>query len=90
MSRYRIDLPPEWRSPEDFTANLVLNDLAYLLTLKSAGRRNPMTINIRRVLIEALKARETSLVELSQAICSANGVEECDMVVTDVDAKLRQ
>ena len=46
-----------------------------------------MTINIRRVLIEALKARETSLVELSQAICSANGVEECDMVVTDVDAK---
>jgi uncharacterized protein len=46
-----------------------------------------MTINIRRVLIEALKARETSLVELSQALCSANGVDECDMAVTDVDAK---
>ena len=46
-----------------------------------------MTIHIRRVLIEALKARETSLVELSQAICAANGVEECDIVVTDVDAK---
>jgi len=46
-----------------------------------------MTIHIRRVLIEALKARETSLVELSQAICSVNGVEECDVVVTDVDAK---
>jgi len=46
-----------------------------------------MPINIRRVLIEALKARETSLVELSQALCSANGVDECDMVVTDVDAK---
>ena len=46
-----------------------------------------MTIHIRRVLIEALKARETSLVELSQSICSVNGVEECDVVVTDVDAK---
>jgi hypothetical protein len=46
-----------------------------------------MTVHIRRVLIEALKARDTSLVELSQAICSVNGVEECDIVVTDVDAK---
>lgn len=44
-----------------------------------------MSIYIRRVLIEALKPREASLVELSQAICSVNGVEECDMVVTDVD-----
>jgi hypothetical protein len=46
-----------------------------------------MAIHIRRVLIEALKPRETSLVELSQAICSVSGVEECDIVVTDVDVK---
>jgi len=46
-----------------------------------------MAIHIRRVLIEALKSRETALVELSQTICSVNGVEECDIVVTDVDAK---
>jgi hypothetical protein len=46
-----------------------------------------MAIHIRRVLIEALKARDTSLVDLSQAICSVVGVEECDIVVTDVDAK---
>jgi hypothetical protein len=46
-----------------------------------------MAIHIRRVLIEALKPRETLLVALSQAICSANGVEECDIVVTDVDVK---
>jgi hypothetical protein len=46
-----------------------------------------MTIHIRRVLIEALKPRETRLVELSEAICSVNGVEECDIVVTDVDVK---
>ena len=46
-----------------------------------------MSIHIRRVLIEALKPRETPLVELSKAICSVNGVEECDIVVTDVDVK---
>ena len=46
-----------------------------------------MSIHIRRVLIEALKPRETPLVELSMEICSVNGVEECDMVVTDVDVK---
>jgi len=46
-----------------------------------------MEIHIRRVLIEALKPRETPLVELSQAICSVSGVEECDIVVTDVDVK---
>lgn len=27
------------------------------------------------------------LVELSQAICSVNGVDECDITVTDVDAR---
>jgi hypothetical protein len=46
-----------------------------------------MAIHIRRVLIEALKPRDTSLVELSQAICSVHGVDECDIVVTDVDVK---
>jgi hypothetical protein len=50
-------------------------------------RKKCMSIHIRRVLIEALKPRETPIVELSQAICSVNGVEECDMVVTDVDVK---
>jgi len=46
-----------------------------------------MTIHIRRVLIEALKPRDTPLVELSQAICSVHGIDECDVVVTDVDVK---
>ena len=46
-----------------------------------------MSIHIRRVLIEALKPRETLIVQLSLAICSVSGVEECDIVVTDVDAK---
>jgi hypothetical protein len=46
-----------------------------------------MSMHIRRVLIEALKPREMLLVEVAQAICSVNGVEECDIVVTDVDVK---
>jgi len=46
-----------------------------------------MSVNIRRILIEALKPRETLLVELAQVICSVNGVEECDIIVTDVDVK---
>jgi hypothetical protein len=44
-----------------------------------------MQIQIRRVLIEALKPRETPLVNLAEAICSVNGVEECDIIVADVD-----
>jgi len=46
-----------------------------------------MSVNIRRILIEALKPRETLLVELAQVICSVNGAEECDIIVTDVDVK---
>jgi hypothetical protein len=46
-----------------------------------------MPISIRRVLIEALKPRDTPIVDLSQAICSVHGVDECDIIVTDVDAK---
>jgi len=46
-----------------------------------------MSVNIRRILIEALKPREILLVELAQAICSVNGAEECDIIVTDVDVK---
>lgn len=44
-----------------------------------------MPIQIRLMLIEALKPRETQLVELAEAICSVNGVEDCDILVTDVD-----
>jgi len=46
-----------------------------------------MPVNIRRLLVEALKPRETSILELSEALCSVEGVEEVDAVVTDVDVK---
>ncbi len=44
-----------------------------------------MSVHIRRILFDALKPRETSIVDLSQALCSVEGVEECDIVVVDVD-----
>ena len=46
-----------------------------------------MSVHIRRILFDALKPRETSIINLSQALCSVEGVEECDIVVVDVDVK---
>ena len=46
-----------------------------------------MSTQIRRLLVDALKPRETPIIELSQTICSVEGVEECDVTVTEVDAK---
>ncbi len=44
-----------------------------------------MSVDIRRILIEAAKPANTSSLDLSQALCSVDGVEECDLSVTDVD-----
>jgi hypothetical protein len=46
-----------------------------------------MPVAIRRVLLDALKPRELSLVELSKAVCSSDGVEGIDIVVSEVDSK---
>jgi len=46
-----------------------------------------MSVHIRRILFDALKPRETSIIDLSQALCSVEGVEEVDIVVVDVDVK---
>lgn len=43
-------------------------------------------VAIKRVLMDVLKPREVSLVDLSVALCSAGGVEEVDIVVAEVDA----
>jgi len=45
-----------------------------------------MSVHIRRLLVDALKPRETSIVELSQVLCSIEGVEEVDISVSEVDA----
>jgi hypothetical protein len=46
-----------------------------------------MPAAIRRVLLDALKPRELSLVDLSRAVCSSDGVEEVDIIVSEVDSK---
>lgn len=46
-----------------------------------------MTVNIRRLVVDSLKPRESSILELSRTICEVNGVEEVDINVTEVDVK---
>jgi len=42
-------------------------------------------VHIKRLLVDALKSRETSIIELSRALCGVDGVEEVDITVTEVD-----
>lgn len=46
-----------------------------------------MDPNIRRIVVDALKSREIPLIDLSKALCSIDGTDEVDIVVTEVDAK---
>lgn len=46
-----------------------------------------MSVKVKRLLLDVLKPRETSLIELSKAICSAQGVEEADIIVSEVDSR---
>ncbi len=46
-----------------------------------------MSVSIRRMLVDALKPRETSIMDLSRALCSVKGVEEVDAIVSEVDVK---
>lgn len=46
-----------------------------------------MSVRIRRVLLEALKPRESTIMDLSKSLCSIEGVDECGIVVVDVDVK---
>ncbi len=46
-----------------------------------------MNVFIKRLLLDALKPRETSIVELAKALGSVGGVEDVDIVVSEVDSK---
>lgn len=46
-----------------------------------------VAVSIRRLIVDSLKPRETSIIDLSRVICSVNGVEEVDITVTEVDVK---
>ena len=43
-------------------------------------------VNIKKILLDSLKSRELSIVELSKALGSVDGVNEVDIVVVEVDS----
>lgn len=45
-----------------------------------------MTVNVKKILLDSLKSRELSIVDLSKALGSVNGVGEVDIVVVEVDS----
>lgn len=46
-----------------------------------------LPVSIKRLVIDSLKPRETTVVELSRALADSKGVDEVDIVVTEVDAR---
>lgn len=46
-----------------------------------------LPVSIKRLVIDSLKPRETTVVELSRALAESKGVDEVEIVVTEVDAR---
>lgn len=46
-----------------------------------------MSVRVRRLLLDSLKPRELSIIELSKALGSVDGVEKVGIVVIEVDSK---
>ncbi|HID90812.1 TPA: hypothetical protein EYP44_02505 [Candidatus Bathyarchaeota archaeon] len=46
-----------------------------------------MTTHIERIVVDALKPRELSIVELSKALCDVKGVREVNIIVAEVDVR---
>ena len=46
-----------------------------------------MVVSIRRLVIDSLKPRETTIIDLSEALGNCKGVDEVDITVTEVDAR---
>lgn len=45
-----------------------------------------MSVNVKKILIDSLKSRELSIVDLSTALGSLSGVNEVNIVVVEVDS----
>jgi hypothetical protein len=45
-----------------------------------------MSVEIKKLLLDSLKSRELSIVELSKALGSVSGVREVDLTVVEVDS----
>lgn len=46
-----------------------------------------MSVRIRRIQLDAVKPRDISVIDLSKGLCSIDGVDECNIVVIDVDSR---
>jgi len=46
-----------------------------------------MPVKVKRLLLDALKPRELSIVELSKGVGSVDGVQEIDIIVSEVDSR---
>ncbi|MBL7118636.1 DUF211 domain-containing protein [Candidatus Bathyarchaeota archaeon] len=46
-----------------------------------------MTITVKKVIVDSLKPRETSIRDLSTVVCEVSGVEEVNITVIEVDAQ---
>ena len=46
-----------------------------------------MVAHLKRVVIDSLKPREITILDLSTALCEVEGVEEVDITVVEVDEK---
>lgn len=46
-----------------------------------------MSVVVKRLLLDSLKPRELSIIELSKALGSVDGVEEVNVVVMEVDSR---
>jgi len=55
--------------------------------LKVEGVSGLVTVSIRRLVVDSLKPRETSIIDLSTSLCQVEGIDEVDITVTEVDAK---
>ena len=44
-------------------------------------------ISITKMIIDALKPRELSIIELSKTLCSGKGIDSVEITVVEVDAK---
>lgn len=46
-----------------------------------------MSVSVKRLLLDALKPRELSIVELARAVGAVEGVEEVNIIVSEVDSE---
>lgn len=46
-----------------------------------------LVVHIKRLVIDSMKARETTVLDLSRALAMVDGVDEVDITVTEVDAR---